>query len=180
MLEYALHPPIVQALSAHLRGELICPNDSGYDAARKVWNGLIDKYPALIVRCADVVDVVKAVQFARDQRLLVAVRSGGHSISGSSVCDGGMVIDLSPMRDVRIDLTRRTAVAAGGCWGRDVDAETLHYKLVTTMGQISDTGIGGLTLGGGYGWLSRKYGLACDNLERDSRWRPDDARGLAR
>src|ERR671925_42560 len=103
MLEYALRPPIMQDLKAHLRGELISPNDQGYDTARKVWNGMIDKYPAALVRCADVVDVVHAVQFARDHHLLVAVRSGGHSMSGSSVCDGGMVIDLSCMKGIWVD-----------------------------------------------------------------------------
>src|SRR4051794_20664486 len=100
MLEYALHPTVLQDLKAHLRGELICPNEHGYDAARKIWNGLIDKYPAMIVRCIDVADVVTTVQFARDQHLLVAVRSGGHSISGNSVCDGGIVIDLSCMKGI--------------------------------------------------------------------------------
>ena len=107
MLEYALRPTILQEFKADLRGEVICPNDHGYDAARKVWNGMIDKYPALIVRCTDVVDAVHAVQFARDQHLLVAVRSGGHSVSGSSVCNEGMLIDLSPMKGIWVRERRR-------------------------------------------------------------------------
>src|SRR5712691_865880 len=111
MLEYALRPALMQGLNAHLRGELICPSDSGYDAARKVWNGMIDKYPAMIVRCADVVDVVRAVQFARAHHLLVAVRSGGHSINGSSICDSGMVIDLSCMKGIRIAPEQKTVWA---------------------------------------------------------------------
>lgn len=109
MLEYALRPSIMQGLKAHLHGELISPNDQDYEAARKVWNGMIDKYPAAIVRCADVVDVIHAVQFARDHHLLVAVRCGGHSMSGSSVCDGGMVIDLSCMKGIWVDPVRKTA-----------------------------------------------------------------------
>jgi FAD/FMN-containing dehydrogenase len=114
MFEQRLHPTVLQDLKTHLHGELICPNDRGYDASRKVWNGMIDKYPALIVRCADVVDVVTAVQFARDHHRLAAVRSGGHSISGSSVCDGGVVIDLSCMKGIRIDPEKRTAWAQAG------------------------------------------------------------------
>src|SRR5438067_6046753 len=114
MLQYALRPVIMQDLKDHLRGELICPNDSGYDAARKVWNGMIDKYPKAIVRCAGVVDVVTAVQFARDHHLLVAVRGGGHSVSGSSVCDDGIVIDLSRMKGIWVDPAKQTAWVQAG------------------------------------------------------------------
>jgi FAD binding domain/Berberine and berberine like len=150
--------------AASLRGQLILADHPEYETARRIWNRMIDKRPAMIVRCAGAADVASAISFARERGLLLAVRGGGHSFPGYSTCDGGMVIDLSPMKTVRVDLAARSAVAAGGAWGRDVDAETQHYELVTTLGQISDTGIAGLTLGGGYGWLSRKFGLACDNL----------------
>ena len=164
MLEYALRPSIMQDLKAHLRGELICPNDSGYDAARKVWNGVIDKYPAAIDRCADVVDVVTAVRFARDHHLLVAVRSGGHSVSGSSVCDGGIVIDLSRMKGIRVDPAKQTAWAGAGLLLREFVQATQAYGLATTTGTVGGTGLAGLTLGGGLGWFMGKYGLTIDNL----------------
>src|SRR6266487_3392694 len=164
MLAYALPPIVLQDLKASLRGELICPNDRGYDAARRVWNGMIDKYPAMIVRCVDVVDVVTTVQFGRLHHLLVAVRGGGHSISGSSVCDGGMVIDLSCMKGICIDPEKKTAwVQAGLTLGEFVQA-TQAYGLATTTGTVGGTGLAGLTLGGGRGWLKGKYGLTIDNL----------------
>ncbi len=146
MLEYALRPSIMQELEVHLRGELICPNDQGYEAARKVWNGMIDKYPAAIVRCADGVDVVHAVQFARDHQLLVAVRSGGHSMSGSSVCDGAMVIDLSGMKGIRVDAEQKTAWAQAGLLLREFVQATQAYGLATTTGTVGGTGLAGLTL----------------------------------
>jgi FAD/FMN-containing dehydrogenase len=164
MLEYALHPPFVQDLEAQLHGELICPNDSDYDAARKVWNGMIDKYPALIVRCSAVVDVVTAVEFARSQQLLVAVRSGGHSVSGSSVCNGGMVIDLSYMKGIWVNLEKKTAWAQAGLTLREFVQATQTYGLATTTGTVGGTGLAGLTLGGGLGWFMGKYGLTIDNL----------------
>jgi FAD/FMN-containing dehydrogenase len=151
-------------LRKSLRGELILPGQEGYESARRVWNGMIDKRPAMIVRCAGAADVAKAVVFARERELLLAVRGGGHSFPGYSTCDGGLVIDLSAMRVVRVDPKTRTATVAGGAWGRDVDTEAQHYGLATTLGQISDTGVAGLTLGGGFGWLGRRFGLACDNL----------------
>ncbi len=164
MLAYALPPIVLQDLKASLRGELICPNDRGYDAARRVWNGMIDKYPAMIVRCVDVVDVVTTVQFGRLHHLLVAVRGGGHSISGSSVCDGGMVIDLSCMKGICIDPEKKTAwVQAGLTLGEFVQA-TQAYGLATTTGTVGGTGLAGLTLGGGLGWFMGKYGLTIDNL----------------
>lgn len=150
--------------AASLRGQLILPTHPEYDSARRIWNAMIDKRPAMVVRCAGAADVAKAVTFARERELVLAVRGGGHSFPGYSTCDGGMVIDLSAMRTVRVDLKNRSATAAAGAWGRDVDTEAQHYGLATTMGQISDTGIAGLTLGGGFGWLSRRFGLACDNL----------------
>ena len=164
MLKYALHPTVLQDLKADLRGELICPNDSGYDAARKVWNGMVDKYPALIIRCADVADVVTTVQFARDQHLLVAMRSGGHSISGSSVCDGGMVIDLSCMKGIWVNPEKKTAWAQAGLTLSEFVQATQAYGLATTTGTVGGTGLAGLTLGGGLGWFMGKYGLTIDNL----------------
>jgi hypothetical protein len=154
----------VEAFKTSLRGELLRPGDDGYDEARKVWNGMIDKRPALIARCAGVADVISAVDFARTHQLLVSVRGGGHNIPGNAVCDGGLMIDLAPMRSVRVDPQRRTARAEGGViWG-EFDRETQAFGLATTGGSVSDTGIAGLTLGGGLGWLAGKYGLSCDNL----------------
>jgi FAD/FMN-containing dehydrogenase len=164
MLQYALYPAIMQDLKAHLRGKLICPYDHGYDAARRVWNGMIDKYPAALVRCADEVDVVTAVRFARDHHLLVAVRSGGHSISGSSVCDGGIVIDLSGMKSIWVDPAKQTAWAQAGLRLREFVQATQTYGLATTTGTVGGTGLAGLTLGGGLGWFMGKYGLTIDNL----------------
>ena len=151
-------------LAARMRGTLIMPAHAEYEQARRVWNPMIDKRPALIARCANATDVASAIRFARERELLLAVRGGGHSFPGHSTCDGGMVIDLSGLREVSIDTAARTATVAPGAWVMDVDSKTQPHGLATTMGQISDTGIAGLTLGGGYGWLSRKFGLACDNL----------------
>ncbi len=154
----------VQGFKTSLRGPLLCPGDEGYDEARKVWNAMIDKRPALIVRCAGVADVIHAVNFARTNNLLVSVRGGGHNVAGTAVCDGGLMIDLSRMRSVRVDPIRRTARAEGGAKWIDFDHETQAFGLATTGGTASDTGIAGLTLGGGIGWLGGKYGLVSDNL----------------
>ncbi|MBV9622302.1 MAG: FAD-dependent oxidoreductase, partial [Gammaproteobacteria bacterium] len=147
-----------------MSGALLAPGDEGYESARHVWNGMIDRRPALIARCVSTRDVVQALTFARERELLLAVRGGGHSFPGYSTCDGGLVIDLSPMRQVMVNAAGRTVHAAGGAWGAHVDAATQAEGLATTLGQISNTGIAGLTLGGGFGWLSRRFGLACDNL----------------
>lgn len=147
-----------------LSGELIRPNDASYDDARKVWNGLIDKHPALIARCANADDVVQAVQFARSHNLLVAVRGGGHNVAGFSTCDDGIVIDLSPMKQVDVDANACTARAQGGVTWGEFDATTQAHALATTGGLVSTTGIAGFTTGGGIGWLMRKHGLALDNL----------------
>ncbi len=147
-----------------LRGPLLLPDQPGYDEARKVWNGMVDKRPALIARCAGAGDVIHSVNFAHANNLLVAVRGGGHNIAGNAVCDGGLMIDLSRMKGVRVDPARRTARAEPGLTWGEFDRETQAFGLATTGGQISTTGIAGLTLGGGWGYLARRYGLTCDNL----------------
>jgi FAD/FMN-containing dehydrogenase len=162
--DVALGEPVVERFGSGLRGELYRPGDAGYEEARKVWNGLIDKRPALIVRCAGVGDVVDSVNLARENDLLVAVRGGGHNVAGNAVCDGGLVIDLSAMKGIRVDPERRTVRAEGGVTLGDLDRETQVFGLATPMGVVSQTGIAGLTLGGGIGSLRRKYGLSSDNL----------------
>ena len=154
----------VEKLGEGLRGPILLPESAGYDDARRIWNGMIDRRPALIARCAGTSDVVDAVNFAREHDVLVAVKGGGHNVAGNAVCDGGLMIDLSQMRGVHVDPKSRRARAAGGATWGDFDAETQTYGLATTGGLISDTGVAGLTLGGGIGWLTPSYGLACDNL----------------
>src|SRR5215471_2320156 len=164
MFDKAIKVEALLDFKAHLHGELIDPGDDNYDSARRVWNGMIDKYPALIARCADVSDVVTAVQFARAQDLAAAVRGGGHSFSGNGTCDGGLVIDLSPMKRVLIDPVKRIAWAQAGLTIGEFVRETQAFGLVTPVGNVSTTGLAGLTLGGGIGWLMGKYGLTLDNL----------------
>jgi FAD/FMN-containing dehydrogenase len=154
----------VERLRARLRGGVLVPGADGYEAARRVWNGLVDKRPAAILLCTRRDDVIEAVNVARESGLTVAVRGGGHSIAGASVCDGGFVIDLSGMKSVQVDPERRTVRAEPGLTLGEFDAATQAHGLATTMGINSDTGIAGLTLGGGLGRLGRKHGLACDNL----------------
>ncbi len=154
----------VKQFKADLRGEMLLAGDDGYDAARKIWNAMIDKRPALIARCAGVADVIAAVNFARVNDLLVSVRAGGHGVAGKSMCDGGLTIDLSPMKGIRVDPVRRTARAEGGVTWGELDRETQAFGLATNGGIVSTTGIAGFTLGGGIGYLNRKYGLTCDNL----------------
>ena len=147
-----------------LRGPLLQPGDAGYDDVRTLWNGMIDKRPALIARCTGAADVISSVNFARENNLLVSVRGGDHSAAGNALCDDGLMIDLSLMNSVHVDPVGRTARVGGGTKWRDVDHETLAFGLATTGGTNSDTGVGGLTLGGGLGWLAGKHGLACDNV----------------
>src|SRR6266700_2963935 len=149
-------------LQARLRGEVICPRDEHYDPARRVWNGRIDRYPALIVRCADLTDVLASLEFARREDL--AVRSGGHSMVGHSVCDGGLVIDLSHMQGIWVDPVRRITHAQAGITLGEFVRALQAFGLATTTGTVAGTGIGGLTLGGGIGWLMGTYGLTIDNL----------------
>src|SRR5262245_28604695 len=146
------------------RGSLIRADHADYDIARAVWNGAIDRRPRLIARCVGTADVVRAVRFARDHHLEIAIRGGGHNVAGTAICDDGIVIDLSAMRAVRVDpADRRAWVQGGALWG-DVDHETQAHGLATTGGIVSHTGVAGLTLGGGVGWLMRKHGLTVDNL----------------
>lgn len=154
----------IQKLSTSFRGSLITPRDENYDSARQVWNGMIDRRPALIARCQGAADVITAVNFARDNDLLVAVRGGGHNVAGTAVCDDGIVIDLSEMRSVWVDPDAHIARVEGGALWGDVDHETQAHGLATTGGIVSHTGVAGLTLGGGIGWLMRKHGLTVDNL----------------
>ena len=154
----------LERLRDSIRGPVIDPDDEGYDAARAIWNGAIDRRPACVARCTGVADVVAAVRFARECDLLVAVRSGGHGVGGHALCDGGLVIDLSPMKGIRVDPAARTATAeAGVLWG-ELDRETQLHGLATVGGIVTHTGIAGLTLGGGIGWLMRKHGATVDNL----------------
>jgi len=161
-------PPLgtiaLSELSGSLRGELLLPTSSGYDTARRIWNGSIDRRPACIARCAGVADVIAAVRFAREHDLEIAVRGGGHNVAGTAVCDSGVVIDLSAMRAVLVDRAARTAWVQGGALWQDVDSETQAQGLATTGGIVGHTGVGGLTLGGGIGFLMRRHGLVVDNL----------------
>src|ERR1700724_2329634 len=154
----------VLEMKTTLRGKLIEPGDKRYDDARKVYNGMIHKKPRLIVRCADVADVISSVNFAREKELLLAVRSGGHNAGGLGICDDGLVIDLAPIKYTQVDLSTRTVTVGGGCTWGDVDHATHALGFAVPSGIISTTGVGGLTLGGGIGHLTRKCGLTIDNL----------------
>ena len=154
----------IERLTGAVRGAVIQPTDANYDAARTVHNAMIDKRPAIVVRCANVADVIQSVNFARDNNLLLSVRGGGHNVAGLATCDGGLVIDLTDMDGVRVDSKQRTARVEGGATWSQVDHATHAFGLATPSGIISTTGVAGLTLGGGFGHLSRHYGLSCDNL----------------
>lgn len=152
-------------LKSGFKGEVLLPGEAAYESARKIWNAMIDKHPGLIVRCATTADVVYAVNFARDNSLLLAVRGGGHNIAGNAMCDEGMVIDLSKMKAASVDVGARRVTIEGGATLADLDAATQAHGLATPVGINSTTGVAGLTLGGGFGWLSRKHGMTIDNLE---------------
>jgi FAD/FMN-containing dehydrogenase len=154
----------VNEFAAGLRGELLTPDADRYNEARSIWNAMVDRKPGLIVECAGAADVIRAVNFARENRLLVSVRGIGHNIAGNSVCDGGVMIDLSKMKSVRVDTDKRLVRAEPGVTLGELDNETQAFGLATPVGINSTTGIGGLTVGGGFGWLSRKHGLTVDNL----------------
>ena len=151
-------------LRGRVRGAVLTPGSPGYDERRRVWNALVDRRPAVIVACTGAHDVAEAIRFARAQRLSIAIRGGGHSIPGLSVCDDGLMIDLQPMKRVEVDPEHRIATAEPGLTWGELDRATQEHGLAVTGGEVSDTGIAGLTLGGGFGWLKRTCGLACDNL----------------
>lgn len=154
----------IETLKSALRGQVLLPTDAGYDEARQIWNAMIDRRPALIVRCQGCADVRCAVNFARDAGLAIAVRGGGHNIAGSAMCDGGLVIDLSPMKSVRVEPSTLRAYVEPGATLGDFDHEAQAFGLATPLGINSTTGVAGLTLGGGFGWLSRRFGMTVDNL----------------
>ncbi len=162
--EVTLGSEALEALRAQLRGPLLAPGAPGYDEARAVWNGMYDRRPGLVIRCAGAADVRAGVRFAAERGLLLSVRGGGHNIAGSAVADGGLLLDLSPMRSVLVFPDARTARVEPGCLLGDVDRETQAFGLMTPLGINSTTGVAGLTLGGGFGWTSRRLGLTIDNL----------------
>lgn len=164
MITQALSPERIEEFRKSLRGPILQPGDEGYEEARRIWNGMIDRYPAVIARCTGPADVMAAVRFAREQGLPISVRGGGHNVSGNAICEGGLVIDLSPMRGVRVDRERSVVRVAGGALLGDVDHETQAFGLAAPLGAMSATGVGGLSLHGGLGFLTRKYGLTADNL----------------
>ena len=159
-----LQTATIDALREHFRGEILLPGDEGYDSSRRIWNGMFDRRPAIIARCVGTSDVINAVNFARDNGLLVAVKGGGHNSAGTAACDDGIMIDLSLMRRVLVDTQRNTVKVDGGALLGDVDYETQLHGLAVPGGIVSHTGVGGLTLGGGMGWIGRKHGLTIDNL----------------
>ena len=159
-----LTPKVIEGLTSELHGHLLLCQDQGYELARRVWNGMVDHRPALIAQCVAVSDVVACVNFAREHQLLISVRGGGHNYAGKAVCHGGLVIDLSLMKGIQVKPELQTVRAQAGLRLGEFDRETQKFGLATTLGVNTDTGIAGLTLGGGYGWLAGKYGLACDNL----------------
>jgi FAD/FMN-containing dehydrogenase len=161
---WAPNPDVLESLRGQLRGTLCFPGEPGYEQSRTIWNAMIDRHPAAIVRAAGTADVMRSVNIAREHRLLLAIRGGGHHIAGNAVCDGGLMIDLTPMKSVRIDPSNSTARVEPGVTLAEFDKEAQAFGLATPLGINSTTGVAGLTLGGGFGWLSRKFGLTVDNL----------------
>jgi len=159
---------LYSSLHRRFKGDLLRPGESGYEDARAIWNGMVARTPGLIARCADVSDVRNAVRAGAEVGILTAVRCGGHSLAGFSTCDGGLVVDLSRMRRITIDAEARRANFAGGCLLGSIDTATQKAGLVFPSGVVSHTGASGLILGGGTGWLTRRFGLSCDNVERFS------------
>jgi FAD/FMN-containing dehydrogenase len=159
-----LSDKVIEEFKSKVRGEVLVPTDPGFEDARKIWNAMIDRRPAMIVRCAGVADVMDSVALARDLDLLVSIRGGGHNIAGNAVCDGGLMIDFSAMKSVRVNPETRIAHVEPGATLGDFDHEAQAFGLATSLGINSTTGVAGLTLGGGFGWLSRKYGMSVDNL----------------
>ena len=164
MIDGATDAATLEALKVRLRGTLLLPADPGYNEARSIWNGMINRRPALVVRCLGVADVVTCVHFARERGLALSIKGGGHNISGLAVCDGGLMLDMSLMRGVWVDPTARTARAQPGCLLGDMDRETQLHGLAAVLGFVSNTGIAGLTLGGGFGYLTRRFGWSSDNV----------------
>jgi FAD/FMN-containing dehydrogenase len=162
--ESVIEDTVLQEFTNGLRGHSLLADDVGYDVARTVWNGSIDKHPAIIVQCSGVADVIESVNFAHKHNLLIAVRGGSHNVAGNSVCDGGLVVDMGPMNSVRVDVAAHRVRAGGGATIGDVDRESQAFGLAVPLGIVSMTGIAGLTLCGGHSWLTRKHGFACDNL----------------
>jgi len=159
-----LEESLIESLHTRFQGEILRPTDAGYDDARSIWNAMIDKKPALIVRCKNSQDVVEAVNFARENNLLLSVRGSGHNVAGNALCDDGLMIDLSLMKDIQVDAENRRATAQPGVVFGEMDEATQPFGMAVPGGIVSETGIAGLTLGGGFGWLARKYGFTCDNL----------------
>ncbi|HEY9612135.1 FAD-binding oxidoreductase, partial [Allocoleopsis sp.] len=153
-----------EKLKTHVKGHVVLPDDPNYDEVRQIWNAMIDRRPAVIVQCAQADDVAYAIAFARENKLELSVRGGGHNIAGTAVCDRGVMIDLSMMKNVRIDARNRCAYVEAGATLGDFDSSAQLHGLATPLGTVSETGVAGLTLGGGFGWLTRKYGLTIDNL----------------
>ncbi|MEP7317675.1 MAG: FAD-dependent oxidoreductase, partial [Panacibacter sp.] len=155
---------LINSFKNSLHGKLVLPNDTDYDTVRKVYNGMIDKHPAMIVECTDVTDVQTCVNFARDNNVLVAVRGGGHNAGGLGIADDALVIDLSPLKDIKVDKDAKTVKVGGGCLLKEVDIATHEAGMAVPSGIFGTTGVGGITLGGGLGNLTRTFGLAIDNL----------------
>jgi FAD/FMN-containing dehydrogenase len=159
-----LDSAMVANFRTEIRGQVITAEDGGYEEARKIWNGMVDKHPVMIVKCSGNTDVIRTVNFAKRNGLQLSVRGGGHNVAGNAICEGGVVVDLSLMKSVRVDPENRVARVGGGALLGDVDHETQQFALAAPLGVVSKTGVAGLTLNGGLGLLSRKYGLASDNL----------------